>query len=56
VQAFVAVSVAGFGAAVVVPSQDALLAVVVEPADRSAVTAVRNAPSWSTSAEKLQAE
>jgi MFS family permease len=42
-QAFVAVSVAGFGAAVVVPSQDALLAVVVEPADRSAVFAVRNA-------------
>jgi MFS family permease len=42
-QAFVAVSVAGFGAAIVVPSQDALLAVVVEPADRSAVFAVRNA-------------
>jgi MFS family permease len=42
-QAFIAVSVAGFGAAVVVPSQDALLAVVVRPADRSAVFAVRNA-------------
>jgi MFS family permease len=42
-QAFVAVSVAGFGAAVVVPSQDALLAVVVRTADRSAVFAVRNA-------------
>ena len=42
-QAFVAVSVAGFGAAVVVPCQDSLLAVVVEPPDRSAVFALRNA-------------
>ncbi|MDP9250615.1 MAG: MFS transporter [Chloroflexota bacterium] len=42
-QAFVAVSVAGFGAAVVVPSQDSLIAVVVEPPDPSAVFAVRNA-------------
>ncbi|MFY9915583.1 MAG: MFS transporter [Nocardioidaceae bacterium] len=42
-QAFVAVSVAGFGVAIVVPSQDSLLAVVVEPRHRSAVFAVRNA-------------
>ena len=42
-QAFVAVSVTGFGVAIVVPSQDSLLAVVVEPPDRSAVFAVRNA-------------
>jgi MFS family permease len=42
-EAFVAVSVAGFGAAVVVPSQDSLIAVVVEPPDRATVFAVRNA-------------
>jgi MFS family permease len=41
-QAFVAAAVVGFGAAVIWPAQDALLAVVVHRDERSAVFAVRN--------------
>jgi MFS family permease len=41
--AFVVAAVVGFGAAVVWPAQDSLLAVVVERKERSSVFAVRNA-------------
>ena len=41
--AFTAASVVGFGAAVIWPAQDALLAVVVAPEQRSSVFAMRNA-------------
>ncbi len=42
-QAFVSAAIVGFGAAVVFPAQDALLAVVVTTEQRSGVFAVRNA-------------
>jgi MFS family permease len=41
-QAFAVAAIVGFGAAVIWPAQDALLAVVVSPDQRSSVFAVRN--------------